>query len=54
MPHIAISRYGEIGKVYRYGIEQPSHACGSLALIVNELKTGHFNMIIDLDALAEV
>jgi hypothetical protein len=53
MPHIAISRYGEIGKVYREGIDKPSHACGSLDLIVNELKTGHFNMILDLDDLEE-
>ncbi|WP_231636776.1 hypothetical protein [Planktothricoides sp. SR001] len=53
MPHIAISRYGEIGKVYRHGIDKPSHACGSLELIVNELNRGHFNMILDLEDLEE-
>jgi hypothetical protein len=53
MPHIAISRSGEIGKVYREGIDKPSHACGSLEVIVNELITGHFNMILDLEDLEE-
>ncbi len=53
MPHIAISRYGEIGKVYREGIDHASHACGSLEVIVKELITGHFNMILDLEDLEE-
>lgn len=53
MPHIAISQNGEVGKVYREGIEKPSHACGSLDVIVKELKSGHFNMFLDLEDLEE-
>lgn len=48
MPHIAISRYGEIGKVYREGIQKPSHACGALEAIVEELESGHLNLEMDL------
>lgn len=44
MPHIATSRNGEIGKVYREGQEKASHACGALEVIVEELKSGHINL----------
>ena len=53
MPHIAISRYGEIGKVYREGIEKPSHACGALETIVKELESGHLNLEMDLQDLEQ-
>ena len=53
MPHIAISKDGEIDKVYREGIEKASHACGSLDLIVQELRRGHFKMFLDFEDLEE-
>jgi hypothetical protein len=53
MPHIAISKDGEIGKVYREGLDNASHACGSLEAIVNELRTGHFNMFLDFADLEQ-
>jgi hypothetical protein len=40
MPHIAISKDGEVGKVYRYGIKKVSHACGALEAIGKELLAG--------------
>ncbi|WP_373693580.1 hypothetical protein [Limnofasciculus baicalensis] len=53
MPHIAISRYGDIGKVYREGIEKASHACGALEVIVNELKSGHLNLETDMEDIEQ-
>lgn len=53
MPHIAISRYGDIGRVYREGIEKPSHACGALEVIVNELKSGHLNLETDMEDIEQ-
>jgi len=53
MPHIAISEEGEIGKVYREGIQQVSHACGSLGVVVHELESGHINFQTDFDDLEQ-
>ncbi|EAW35471.1 hypothetical protein [Lyngbya sp. PCC 8106] len=53
MPHIAISRYGEIGKVYREGIQKASHACGALETIVKELECGRLNLEMDLQDLEQ-
>ncbi len=53
MPHIAISQEGEIGNVYREGIQQVSHACGSLSLVADELKSGHLNFQTDFDDLEQ-
>ena len=53
MPHIAISQEGEIGNVYREGIKQVSHACGSLSSVVEELKSGHINFQTDFDDLEQ-
>ncbi len=49
MPHIAISRHGQIGSVRRAGIEKLTHACGSLMSIIQELESGHINFQIDPD-----
>lgn len=53
MPHIAISRYGDIGKVYRQGIEKASHACGALEAIVKELQSGHLNLETDMQDIEQ-
>lgn len=53
MPHIAISRYGDIGKVYREGIEKPSHACGALEVIVKELESGYLNLETDMQDIEQ-
>lgn len=53
MPHIAISRNGEIGKVYREGQEKASHACGALEVIVEELKSGPINLETDLQDIEQ-
>lgn len=53
MPHIAISKNGEIGKVYRSGIEKASHACGALEAIVNELESGHLKLIMDMQDIEQ-
>lgn len=53
MPHIAISQEGEIGKVYREGIHKASHACGALEVIVNELQSGHLNLITDMQDIEQ-
>ena len=45
MPHIAISRKGEVGKCKREGIEQISNACGALDAIVGELRDGKISKI---------
>ncbi|HBB30320.1 MAG TPA: hypothetical protein DDZ80_30435 [Cyanobacteria bacterium UBA8803] len=53
MPHIAISRNGEIGKVYREGIPDASHACGALEAIVKELESGHLNLQTDMQDIEQ-
>ena len=53
MPHIAISRAGEIGKVYREGIHKASHACGALEAIVKELESGRLNLKTDIEDLEQ-
>jgi Limiting CO2-inducible proteins B/C beta carbonyic anhydrases len=53
MPHIAISEEGEIGNVYREGIEKVSHACGSLGEVVHELASGHINFQTDYEDLEQ-
>ena len=53
MPHIAVSRHGDIGRVYRSGIEKPSHACGALEVIVKELQSGHLNLVTDMQDIEQ-
>lgn len=48
MPHIAISKDGEVGKVYRYGIKKVSHACGALEAIGKELMSGRLKLEMDM------
>ncbi|MCT7956365.1 nitric oxide synthase oxygenase [Laspinema palackyanum] len=48
MPHIAISKDGEVGKVYRYGIQKVSHACGALEAIAKELLSGKLMLEMDM------
>lgn len=53
MPHVAISEEGEIGTVYREGLHEASHACGSLAAVVAELQSGRIDMRMDFDDLEQ-
>ncbi|MDB9375657.1 hypothetical protein [Nodularia sphaerocarpa] len=53
MPHIAISKNGEIGKVYREGIQKASHACGALEGIVKELQSGHLQLMTDMQDIEQ-
>lgn len=53
MPHIAISQTGEIGKVYREGIQKASHACGALEAIVKELDSGFLNLATDMQDIEQ-
>ena len=53
MPHIAISDKGEIGIVYREGMEKESHACGALNAIIEEMKSGKLHVQLDLDDLEQ-
>ncbi len=53
MPHIAISRNGEVGLMYRDGVEAPSHACGALETIVEELAAGHLNLETDMQDIEQ-
>lgn len=53
MPHIAISQNGEIGKVYREGIQKASHACGALECIVKELNSGYLNLETDMQDIEQ-
>lgn len=53
MPHIAISKNGEIGKVYREGIQKASHACGALEAIVKELQSGHLQLMTDMQDIEQ-
>lgn len=49
MPHIAISRKGEVGKCKREGIEAISNACGALDAIVGELKSGNVKIQLNME-----
>ncbi|BAI92165.1 hypothetical protein L1F28_26920 [Arthrospira platensis NCB002] len=53
MPHIAISKNGEIGKVYRSGIDKASHACGALEAIVKELESGCLQLMTDMQDIEQ-
>jgi hypothetical protein len=53
MPHIAISKDGEIGKVYRDGIQKASHACGALEAVVKELRSGCLQLIMDMQDIEQ-
>jgi hypothetical protein len=53
MPHIAISRHGDIGKVYRDGIQNASHACGALETVVKELALGHLKLEMDMQDIEQ-
>ena len=53
MPHIAISKDGEVGKVYRYGVSKVSHACGSLEVIAKELMSGRLKLEMDMQDLEQ-
>jgi hypothetical protein len=53
MPHIAISEQGEIGTVYREGLHEASHACGSLAAVLAELQSGRIDVRMDFDDLEQ-
>jgi hypothetical protein len=53
MPHIAISRYGDIGKVYRNGIQKVSHACGALETVAHELALGHLKLEMDMQDIEQ-
>lgn len=53
LPHIAISGQGEIGAVYREGLHEASHACGSLAAVLKELASGRIDPRTDFDDLEQ-
>lgn len=53
MPHIAISESGELGGVYREGLEDESHACGALAAVLKELESGRIDLRMDFDDLEQ-
>ncbi|MGB5962577.1 MAG: hypothetical protein WBG73_18065 [Coleofasciculaceae cyanobacterium] len=53
MPHVAISRYGEVGKLYRDGLQNASHACGALEKVVEELARGHLKLEMDMQDIEQ-
>jgi monoamine oxidase len=53
MPHIAISEAGEIGVIYRNGIQKISHACGALNAIVKELTTSCPRLEMDMQDIEQ-
>lgn len=53
MPHIAISRHGDLGKVYRDGLQKASHACGALETVVQELASGHLKLEMDMQDIEQ-
>lgn len=53
MPHVAISRYGEVGKVYRDGLQKASHACGALETVADELARGHLKLEMDMQDIEQ-
>ncbi|HEY9676107.1 MAG TPA: hypothetical protein V6D11_31990 [Waterburya sp.] len=53
MPHIAISRHGDVGRVYRDGVQKASHACGALETVVEELASGHLKLEMDMQDIEQ-
>jgi hypothetical protein len=53
IPHIAISKNGEIGRVYREGIQKASHARGALEAIVKELESGYLQLVTDMQDIEQ-
>jgi hypothetical protein len=53
MPHVAISRYGEVGKLYRDGLQKASHACGALENITDELARGQLKLEMDMQDIEQ-
>lgn len=53
MPHIAVSKKGEIGVVYREGREHASSACGALKAIIGEINSGKVSLQLDMDDLEQ-
>lgn len=53
MPHIAISKDGEIGVIYRNGTQKISHACGALNSIVKELTTSSARLEMDMQDIEQ-
>jgi hypothetical protein len=53
MPHIAISRHGDIGKVYRDGVQKASHACGALETVAKELALGQLKLEMDMQDIEQ-
>lgn len=53
MPHIALSDRGIPGVVMREGIEEASHACGSLDAVVSQLKSGRIDLHMDFEDLEQ-
>lgn len=53
MPHIALSDKGVPGVVMREGIEEASHACGSLDAVVSQLKSGRIDLHMDFEDLEQ-
>jgi len=53
MPHIALSDNGVPGVVMREGIEEASHACGSLDAVVSQLKSGRIDLHMDFEDLEQ-
>ncbi len=53
MPHIAISRYGEVGVVSREGLTDMSHACGALEAVVAELEAGRIMLEMDMQDIEQ-
>ncbi len=53
MPHVAISEHGEIGGVWREGLDEESHACGALGAVLKELESGRIDLRMDFDDLEQ-
>lgn len=53
MPHIALSEKGVPGVVMREGIEDASHACGSLDAVVSQLISGRIDLHMDFEDLEQ-
>lgn len=53
MPHIAISANGKVGVIYREGIHEESHACGSIASVISQLESGRIDMHMDFEDLEQ-
>ncbi|MDT9179689.1 MULTISPECIES: hypothetical protein [Oscillatoriales] len=48
-----MSKHGEIGKVYRSGIDKASHVCGALEAIVKELESGYLQLMTDMQDIEQ-